>query len=325
MKIAFVGKGGSGKTTISSLFIRYIASTGLPVIAIDADINQHLPEALGVAEKQARLLKPMGAEIDLIKEYVRGCNPRIASRDVMIKTTPPGAGSRLITVTEQNPIYDYFALSFNGIQVMTAGPYTEDELGIKCYHSKTGAVEFFLNHLIDREREYVVTDMTAGADSFASGLFTRFDVTFIVVEPTLKSLGVYQQYKHHASDYDVTLKVVANKVESGEDVGFIKRQAGEDYLTAFGHSRNVRQMEKGVIGNLSEVEAENMSALETMLKLVDERKKDWNKFYRQAVEFHIKNAESWANAQLGTNVIDQIDPAFNLADVANAQAKSAFI
>jgi CO dehydrogenase maturation factor len=325
MKIAFVGKGGSGKTTISALFSRYVASRLFPVIAIDADINQHLPEALGMPEKQARSLKSMGAEVDLIKEYVRGCNPRIASRDVMIKTTPPGAGSRLITVKEQNPIYDYFALSFNGIRVMAAGPYTEDDLGTKCYHSKTGAVELFLNHLIDGEREYVMVDMTAGADSFASGLFTRFDITFIVVEPAFKSLSVYQQYKQYAADYGVTLKVVANKVESDEDISFVMQRAGADYLTAFGFSRYVRLMEKGVIGDLSEVESENMAALEAMLKLVDERKKDWNKFYRQAVEFHAKNAENWANAQLGMNVVNQIDPAFNMEDVVNAQANSAFI
>jgi CO dehydrogenase maturation factor len=244
---------------------------------------------------------------------------------VMIKTTPPGNGSRLISVTEPNPIYDYFAQTFNGVRVMATGPYTDNDLGIKCYHSKTGAVELFLNHLIDREREYVVTDMTAGADSFASGLFTRFDVTFIIVEPTLKSLNVYQQYKHHASDYSVTLKVVANKVESAEDINFISQRVGSDYITAFGLSRYVRQMEKGVISNLSEVEAENIAALETLRKLVDEQKKDWNKFYRQAVEFHIKNAESWANAQLGTNVISQIDPTFNMEDVTNAQTKSALI
>jgi CO dehydrogenase maturation factor len=123
----------------------------------------------------------------------------------MIKTAPPGAGSRLLTVTEQNPIFDHFAQTYNGIRVMAAGPYAEDDLGVKCYHSKTGAIELFLNHLIDGEREYVVTDMTAGTDSFASGLFTRFDVTFIIVEPTLKSLGVYQQYKGYAEDYGVTL------------------------------------------------------------------------------------------------------------------------
>jgi cellulose biosynthesis protein BcsQ len=42
MKIAFAGKGGSGKTTLSSLFVRHLAAQGLPVVAIDADINQHL-------------------------------------------------------------------------------------------------------------------------------------------------------------------------------------------------------------------------------------------------------------------------------------------
>jgi len=267
----------------------------------------------------------MGEGIATIKEYVRGANPRIPSAGVMIKTTPPGPGSRLMTVTEHNPVYDSFALTINGVRVMAAGPFAEADLGTKCYHSKTGAVELFLNHLIDGEREYVVTDMTAGADSFASGLFTRFDVTFIVVEPTLKSLSVYEQYKRYAAGYGVTLKVVANKVEGAEDAGFVRSRVGDDYLTACGLSRYVRRMEKGVIGALSEVETENLSALETMLKLVDEQKKDWNKFYDQAVEFHLKNAEIWANAQLGTDVTGQIDPAFQLDEIVNGRAKSASI
>ena len=53
MKIAFAGKGGSGKTTLSSLFVRYLAAQGLPVVAIDADINQHLAEALGASRAAA--------------------------------------------------------------------------------------------------------------------------------------------------------------------------------------------------------------------------------------------------------------------------------
>ncbi len=52
MKIAFVGKGGSGKTTLSSLFIRHLAATGRPVVAVDADINQHLGPALGLTRRR---------------------------------------------------------------------------------------------------------------------------------------------------------------------------------------------------------------------------------------------------------------------------------
>ena len=37
----------------------------------------------------------MGARLTEIKEYLRGSNPRIAG-DAMVKTTPPGRGSRLL-------------------------------------------------------------------------------------------------------------------------------------------------------------------------------------------------------------------------------------
>ena len=101
MKIAFAGKGGSGKTTLSSLFIRHLAARGLPVIAIDADINQHLAEALG-ADGQP---PAMGAYLARIKEHLRGGNPRIPTAAAMVKTTPPGRGSRLLRPGGPDPVH----------------------------------------------------------------------------------------------------------------------------------------------------------------------------------------------------------------------------
>lgn len=40
-------------------------------------------------------IRPLGGELAWIKEYLRGSNPRIRSAD-MIKTTPPGRGSRML-------------------------------------------------------------------------------------------------------------------------------------------------------------------------------------------------------------------------------------
>jgi CO dehydrogenase maturation factor len=54
VKVAFAGTGGSGKTTLSSLFIRHLPAQGLPVVAIDAGINQHLGETLGLDGASAR-------------------------------------------------------------------------------------------------------------------------------------------------------------------------------------------------------------------------------------------------------------------------------
>jgi CO dehydrogenase maturation factor len=48
--IALGGKGGTGKTTLAGLLIRYMIRHGLePVLAIDADSNSNLNEVLGVS------------------------------------------------------------------------------------------------------------------------------------------------------------------------------------------------------------------------------------------------------------------------------------
>jgi len=318
MKIAFVGKGGSGKTTLASTTARYLAARKLPVFAIDADINQHLGQSLGLSEEDASRIPAMGLEMNRIKEYLIGANANIGDVSEMVKTTPPSTGSRLLTVTEDNQIYQHFVKEIDGIRLMAVGPFTEDDLGVKCYHSKTGSVELLLNHLIDKENEYVVVDMTAGADSFASGLFTRFDVTFLVVEPTVKSVGVYEQYKKYAEQYDVCIRVVGNKIEDESDVAFIREHVGGDLITAFSHSQFIRAMEKGTMHPLSELEPENVKALDQIITEVDKQEKDWGTYYAQAVEFHHKNAKSWANDTTGTDVTMQVDPSFSLKDAVKS-------
>ena len=47
--IALAGKGGTGKTTIAGLLIKYLVKNGKqPVLAVDADSNANLNEVLGV-------------------------------------------------------------------------------------------------------------------------------------------------------------------------------------------------------------------------------------------------------------------------------------
>ena len=315
MRIAFVGKGGSGKTTLASLTAKYIAEQNLPALVIDADINQHLAHTLGMPKEEASKLPPLGIEINRVKEYLRGTNPLIRSNAAMIKTTPPGRGSRLIRFNEKNPIFDYFEKNVGGIRVMAVGEFTEEDLGIKCYHSKVGAVELLLNHLIDREREYLLVDMTAGADSFASGMFTKFDLTLLIVEPTLKSVSVYKQYKNYAKDYGVNVKIIGNKIEDESDLDFIQKEIGNDLIAVVKRSGYIRALEKGNRLPITELENENRDALGLIVSEIDRCSKDWQKFYQHAVHFHIKNAKSWANAVVGEDVSIQVDPSFNIKEV----------
>jgi CO dehydrogenase maturation factor len=230
----------------------------------------------------------------------------------MVKTTPPGRGSRLLRVGEDNPVWSACVREVSGVRLAVTGGFAESDLGVSCYHSKTGAVELLLNHLVDGEDEYVVVDMTAGADAFASGLFTRFDRTFVVCEPTVRAVGVYRQYVDYARDHDVAVSVVGNKVTDPADEEFLRERIGSDLSACLGFSRLVRAAEQGHAGPIDDLEPHNVGVLERMWRTVDGTPRDWLRFTRQAVDFHLRNAHAWANAQTGIDLATQVDPDFVL-------------
>jgi CO dehydrogenase maturation factor len=308
MKIAFAGKGGSGKTTLSSLFVRYLAARGLPVVAIDADINQHLAEALGAEEPRA-----MGAHLPAIKEYLRGTNPRISSADAMIKTTPPGRGSRLLRPGGADPVHALGTTAPCGALLLATGPFADDDLGVSCYHAKTGAVELYLNHLVDGPGEYVVVDCTAGADSFASGLFTRFDLTVLVAEPTRKGVSVYRQWQGYADGFDIPVALVGNKIASPQDLAFLRSHAGQEPLAWIGHEPAVRAMEQGRPFGLDDLAPDTAAGLSAIQARLDAVPRDWDRYASLAAEFHLRNARTWANDRTGEDLAAQIDPGFTFS------------
>lgn len=327
MRIAFVGKGGSGKTTLSSLFIRHLAAASAPVLAIDADINQHLGTALGLDERTAAGIPPLSRFTREIKDYLRGDNPRIPSAAEMVKTTPPGTGSRLLRFGSPSPLDDWCTYDFSaadsaadenatadlaGVRLMVTGVFDESDLGVACYHSKVGAAELYLNHLIDGPGEYVVMDMTAGADAFASGLFTRFDATLLVVEPTRKSLSVFHQYREYADEYGIVVRAVGNKITEPGDLAFLRGALGDALIGGLTFSRAVRAQERGERISLEQLEPENRTLLADLQRRVDEVPKDWARYTELAHHFHVKNAHSWANSSVGKDVTTQIDPDFSL-------------
>ncbi len=70
--IAMAGKGGTGKTTISALVIKYLLEKNLtPVLAVDADPNANLNELLGI---------DVGATLGDIREDMRTKTPEGMSK-----------------------------------------------------------------------------------------------------------------------------------------------------------------------------------------------------------------------------------------------------
>lgn len=52
LRVSFLGKGGSGKTTMATSFIRYLENNNEKVLGIDADINVNLAKGLDMPSNQ---------------------------------------------------------------------------------------------------------------------------------------------------------------------------------------------------------------------------------------------------------------------------------
>lgn len=298
MKLAFVGKGGSGKTTIASLFARHAVARPYRVMAIDADINQHFGKRLGLDPRTTATLAKLSEHIGEIKEYLRGENPLIPTNELMLKTTPPGPGSRLLTLAESNPLYsELFTSTPDGIRFATTGDFKDEDLGKRCYHSKTAAVELLLGHLVDLENEFVVVDMVAGAEIFGSGMFTRFDAIVAVVEPTDDSLDVYRQVMAHAATYKIPVWVVGNKIEEREDKEFLQAHiASSDQIIGwFQKSRYVKAAARGMFRPIKDLEPENIAVLDAIMERALSWPKEWERLTELAHLFHKRAVEDWGS------------------------------
>ena len=316
MRMAFCGKGGSGKSTLSSLVARYMAHKNMPVLVVDGDINQHLGHALGFDEDVIKAQPKMGVDSKLLMDTIKGDNPRIPSTDFITESTPAGRGSGFVHFDQPSPVYDHYQMEKDGVRFMAVGSHEEEEIGTTCFHKFTGIFGMFLNHFIDRDDQVLIGDMCAGADPFASsGLASRFDGIFLVVEPTLKSTGVYDQCVKYAEPYGTKIFVIGNKVENEADEAFIRERIGDDLIACFGKSEYVRNLEKGIFAPVSELEDENKAVLDVIISKASTLSRDWKKYQEVGIKFHKQAAEGWANAMYGVDLMEQIDPEFSYEDV----------
>lgn len=231
MKIAFVGKGGSGKSTLSSLFIRYLQHRrNLSILAIDADLNMSLAGLLGVRVPESTFISSPDAA-DAIRSHLKGTNPRIDDVAKFLPTTPPGSGSNLIESADDAALAPYAVRVSNqpSINLLTVGTYEAEGIGQSCYHVNLFVAENILSHTKTSPDFVVVSDMVAGTDAFAYSLHLQFDAINLIAEPTPESTEVCKLYLELAREAGVEslVHVIANKVEDQNDFDFIATRVGK--------------------------------------------------------------------------------------------------
>jgi len=266
MKIAFVGKGGSGKSTLSALFIRYLQSAQKAnVLAIDADLNMNLAGLLGVQVDSTTLLARPDVQENL-RTALKGNNPLIKDAHSFLPTTPPGVGSHVIR-SVNDEILNSYALTIDNnpsLRLLTVGSYGKEEIGQACYHTHLFMAENILSHTALPDEQWLVADMVAGTDAFAYSLHLQFDAIMLIIEPTPESAEVYNLYMDLArtAGVDQLIHLVANKVSDQDDLDFIVSKTGAQPLVVLPYLNSLKkQRQQGGTVSDSHIESELSSTL----------------------------------------------------------------
>jgi CO dehydrogenase maturation factor len=207
LKLAIGGKGGVGKTTITSLLARCIAYTDKTkkVIAVDADPVTNLAAGLGIDETEP--ITPVSELKDLILERTGA---------------EPGTMGGFFTLNPKvDDIPDRFSREKDGVKLLVMG--TVQSGGAGCICPESTMLKALMNHLVLVRNEVVVMDMEAGIEHLGRGTSGSMDGLVIVVNPGQRSRVAADKIKKMGKDIGIKdIYVIGNRIKSEQDKTLIE-------------------------------------------------------------------------------------------------------
>jgi CO dehydrogenase maturation factor len=215
LKVAFGGKGGVGKTTITSLVARCLAAkTEKSVIAIDADPVTNLAAGLGIPEDKP--ITPISELSDLIAERTGA---------------EPGTMGGFFTLNPKvDDIPDRFSLERDGVKLLVMG--TVKGGGSGCICPESTILKALMTHLVLYQDDIVLMDMEAGVEHLGRATSSAVDALVIVVNPGARSRAAAAQIKKLGTDIGIKkIIILGNRVRDEEDKKLIQESlAGYEIL-----------------------------------------------------------------------------------------------
>lgn len=196
MKLAFAGKGGSGKTTVAGTFARLAARRGADVLAIDADLSPNLGHVLGLDADASRSVRPL--PLDLLRQRRVGDEVRLE-----------------LTTSAAELVDGYSVVGPDGVRLLVMGE--PHQAGSGCMCSSHATVRGLLRELPTGAR-LIIADMEASPEHLTRATPEAVDVLVAVAEPYFRSLEAARRQATLARDLGIArVAVVANKVRDTGD------------------------------------------------------------------------------------------------------------
>ena len=162
LRVAFVGKGGAGKSTIAGTFARLLARAGEPVLALDSDPLPGMPYALGIAVDDQPI-----------------------PEDVVVAGPADGPRWVLRPDLDAATVVDRYAVSTpDGVRYLQFGNLWGHATTLqRAQHAWSQVVRD-----IEPDACHLVGDLPGGTRQAMFGWGKYAEVVCVVVEPTAKSL-----------------------------------------------------------------------------------------------------------------------------------------
>jgi len=206
MKIAFAGKGGVGKTSLTAWMADHLARTGRNVWMIDADTALSLGQASGLAADQ--LPEPLIRREDLVRDRIHAggflnLNPDVGDLPETLAVDVPLGSPALPGVTPGRK------------RLIVMGAVTNAGGGCAC--DANALLKAVLAHIVMDRDDWVLVDLEAGVEHLGRGTVAHVDGLVVVAEPSMRSLQTGAEVGRMAEDLGLTNQVlVVNRLTSGE-------------------------------------------------------------------------------------------------------------
>ena len=210
--IAVAGKGGTGKTTIAGLIVRYLKQTGnTPILAVDADADSNLPQALGLSDD-----KSIGTIGNARQEFFT------SKGDV-----PPGMPKEAYLELKLNEV----VVETDDVDLLVMGRPE----GVGCYCYINNVLRSYLESL-GKNYPFVVIDNEAGLEHLSRRTAQNIDFLIVVSDYSLNGLRAAGRIRELSEELDVEIGkqfLLINRVPGEPDESF-KKKAEEQGVNLLG-------------------------------------------------------------------------------------------